>query len=425
MSVAQTSSAFLMGGVALAAVPASAQAPVPAQPAFALSPGERNALAPVSQAVAARNWPAALSSLATAQNAAQTQNGRYALGRLQLDIGVGTANRQLQAAAIDTILGSGVAPPQEQALLYRHQAGLAFEAGNFERAEQALTRMIQVSPNDPEALAGLALVSRSRNNVPQSVNYLVRSLDASEATGRQAPESRYKLALATALNARLRTPGADLARRLVAFYPSNINWRDALLAYRELVNGIPPLPGAAPVAGAASTDPVVVLETMRLMRATGALAGERDYLSMAQALNAAGLPGEAKAVLDEGVERGMLAATDAAVRAAITSTNTRAASDRTALAGRVTQARAAAAARPARVAGDGLYGFGRYAEAAELYRLALTKTGEDANLLNLRLGSALALAGQSAEAEAALQAVTGERAELARFWLTWLARRTA
>jgi hypothetical protein len=36
---------------------------------------------------------------------------------------------------------------------------------------------------------------------------------------------------------------------------------------------------------------------------------------------------------------------------------------------------------------------------------------------------ALALAGNRAEAEAAFKAVTGARAELASFWLTWLAQR--
>ena len=67
------------------------------------------------------------------------------------------------------------------------------------------------------------------------------------------------------------------------------------------------------------------------------------------------------------------------------------------------------------------YGYGQYAEAAELYRAALQKGGEDAGLVNVRLGAALALAGQRAEAEAAFRAVTGgDRAELAQLWLLWL-----
>jgi len=41
------------------------------------------------------------------------------------------------------------------------------------------------------------------------------------------------------------------------------------------------------------------------------------------------------------------------------------------------------------------------------------------------LGASLALAGRRPEAEAALHAVTGPRADLAGFWLAWLARRPA
>ena len=59
------------------------------------------------------------------------------------------------------------------------------------------------------------------------------------------------------------------------------------------------------------------------------------------------------------------------------------------------------------------FGHGLYAEAAELYRAALQKGGEDPNLVNTRLGAALALAGRRPEAEAALRAVTGPRADLA------------
>jgi len=156
------------------------------------------------------------------------------------------------------------------------------------------------------------------------------------------------------------------------------------------------------------------------------LGGEHEYLAFARALSEAGLPGEAKAVLDEGTERGRIDATKPAISTLAAGINRRATTDRAALARQRTAALAAAGTgRSARAAGDAHYGFGMYAEAAELYRAALQKGGEDADLVNSRLGAALALAGRRAEAEAALQAVTGPRADLAGFWLTWLARRPA
>jgi predicted Zn-dependent protease len=87
------------------------------------------------------------------------------------------------------------------------------------------------------------------------------------------------------------------------------------------------------------------------------------------------------------------------------------------------EAKAGAAARLAVRTADAYYGYGDFAQAAELYRAALTKTGADPNLINLRLGMALARAGDKAGATAALNAVTGPRAELAKFWLVYLATR--
>jgi hypothetical protein len=69
-------------------------------------------------------------------------------------------------------------------------------------------------------------------------------------------------------------------------------------------------------------------------------------------------------------------------------------------------------------------GYRDYAKAADLYRVALQKGGVDANLVNTRLGIALAMGGQRADAEAAFGKVAGVRAPLANLWRAWLAMRT-
>ena len=93
------------------------------------------------------------------------------------------------------------------------------------------------------------------------------------------------------------------------------------------------------------------------------------------------------------------------------------------LAGLEGRARSEASGDFALKVADGYYGHGDYAKAAEFYRLALQKGSVDANLANTRLGMALAMSGQRPAAEAAFKAVTGPRADLANFWLLWLASR--
>ena len=389
--------------------PALAQPGVAAPAALTFTREERAALAPVSQALMTRNWPAAAAALPAALAAAQSPSARYATGRFELELGRGTVNAEQQLRGIERILASGAARPAEVAALLQLQAQIYNDRREYERAEASLNRLAQLQPNDPDILALLGQLSRTRNNSGQALTLFQGSLAASDAAGRRVPESRYKLALALALQGERREATADLARRLVTAYPSAINWRDALLSYRDV----------------AQPDAASSLDIWRLLRASGGLTGERDYLAAANAFDQANLAGEAKAVLDEGLSRNMLRANEGLTRALITRVNGRATTERGALAGRIASARTAAAGAPARTAADALLGHGRHAEAAELYRLALTKSGENADLLNLRLGEALALAGQTVEAQAALQAVGGQRAELARLWLTWLAQRPA
>jgi tetratricopeptide (TPR) repeat protein len=169
----------------------------------------------------------------------------------------------------------------------------------------------------------------------------------------------------------------------------------------------------------AGEDTQMILDAYRFGRVAKALQANQ-YVALATTLDRAGLPGEAKALLEEGVASGTVQSSQAEAARLLRDANSRITEDRAALPAQIKQARSAAGGRQARLAADALAGYGRHAEAIELYRLALSKGGDDANLINTRLGATLALAGQKAEAQAALKAVTGPRAELAALWLLWL-----
>jgi predicted Zn-dependent protease len=390
-----------LGGLPLAV--AAAQAPAPR--ALNMSRDERGAIAALQAAAAGVDRAAQDAALAAARNVARGADAQYALAHYQFDIGGARGDVVMQTQAIDALVNSGVAQAGELPALLANQAGRAFAAGDFERTDRLLARMIEAQPNNPALLADYGQLKARRGQRAEAVTYLQRAIAAQEASGRAAPEGWHLRALALAFDGRMAPQGIVAARGLVAAYPTHVNWRDALLSYREL-----------------APDPALDLDVRRLMRASQALAGERDYLETAEALSRAGLSGEAKAVLDEGISRNMLEAAKPVVAQAMVASSRGLAADRAALPRLRAQAQAAAAGAPARTAADAYFAFGQYGEAAELYRLALQK-GEDANLVNLRLGAALALAGRRPEAEAALRATAGPRADLAGFWLAWLARR--
>jgi len=373
-----------------------------------LSREETAAVRPLYDAVHAQDWAGANAALPAAQAGVQSPYGRYIVGQLILEIGRGTQNQQIQQQAVDAMLASGGAPADVVPQLLAAQAGFALQARNFAAAEAPLARLVELNPNDADRIGQLAAVKVQLNKRPEALTLYRRAIQLGEANGGHAAEPLYRQSLAIAYEARSTAPALELARTLVTHYPTPENWRAALGVYRDL----------AGQSGAAELD------IGRLMRAAGVLSSERDYYEYAQAANRAGLPGEVKSVVEEGLSRNVFQASATDARAMLTSAQGQIGEDRASLARLRTQALAAAEGRVARRTGDALYGYGQYAEAAELYRAALQKGGEDAGMVNVRLGTALAMAGQRAEAEAAFRAVTaGDRLELARFWLLWLSTR--
>jgi tetratricopeptide (TPR) repeat protein len=420
--VALAAMSLLCGGAALVSAPAGAQ-PAAAPRNLVVGGAEGNALQALQRTLAGPDRAAQDAAIAAARAAVRSAEGRYALGNFLVRIGQARGDARLIGEGVDAAVASGLAGQDEMPALLANQAARAHAAAEYERAERLLTRAIELQPNNAALLADLAQMrsqsalallraggrqAEAQTAYRDSVSLLTRAIAAQKASGQVVPESWYLRAVALAVESRQAPQAIALSRALVEAYPTTVNWRDALLTYRQL--GAP--------------DPALDLDIRRLLRAVEGLAGERDYLDFAQALRAAN-PGEAKAVLDEGVSRRMLDAGEAQVRTALTAVTRPAAGERSGLAASRTRAMAAATGAAARAAADAHFGVGQYAEAAELYRAALQKGGEDANLVNSRLGAALALAGRRAEAEAAFRTVTGPRADLAGFWLAWLSRRPA
>ena len=415
----------MCGGAAVTAWPTAAQQPVAPQPviprALSVTRDEQVALQALQVAAAGLDRVAQDAALAAARSVAAGAETRYAIAHYQLEIARARGDQEMLASAVDALVASGLATPEEMPTLLANQAARAYQAAEYQRGERLIARAVELQPGNAALLADHAQVrsqqaaaltrdtrrqAEAQAAYADAVNMLQRAIQIQAASGQMVPESWYLRALAMANDSHLAPQATVLGRALVASYPSAINWRDALLTFKQL--GAP--------------DPALDLDIRRLQRAVGGLAGERDYLDLASALRTSS-PSEAKAVLDEGVNRGMLDAAEPQVRAAITAATRPATTERTGLARLRTQAMAAPTGTPARAAADAYFGQGQYAEAALLYAAALQKGGEDPNLVNSRLGAALALAGRRPEAEAAFRIVTGPRADLAGFWLAWLARR--
>jgi tetratricopeptide (TPR) repeat protein len=409
--------ALVLGGASVVATaPADAQkkkkgeAPAAAAQGPTLSKEERAALLPVQTAITAKDWAGAQAALPAAVAAGTSPGARYYIGRFQLEIGLGINNVALQAQGMDNLIASGQIPIADQGAIYRNQGILADNANNKAKAEAAFAKVVELSPNSPEALIDLARIKSDLKKPAESVQLISRAIEMKRAAGQKVDESWYKYALKLAFDGRsnpaLREASQKLSRDLVTAYPTKENWRDSVLIFRDTNN----------------LDAAADLDVLRFMRASGSLAGERDWYDLIDGLYKAGNYAEAKAVLDDGTAKRMIDPKKAAFAELVRLTSARMVGDRASLGGEESKAMAAASGATALKIGDAFYGYGEHSKAIALYRAALTKGGVDSNLVNTRLAMALLASGDRAGAEAAFRTLTGPRQNLGAFWLAWLAR---
>lgn len=365
-----------------------------------ISKGAQKALLDLQTAVNANDVATIPAKLIAARVVAKTNDDKYLIASLQTRAALAANDNAAIQAGIEAMQASGSAENPDVAARYADLGKRFQAAGQTDQAVAALNKSLAINANNVPALIGLAAVKDKQGQKAEAVALMQRSFVASKASGQKIAEGNYKFAAGAAYG--LRMPVAnDIARQWVAAYPSPESWRDSLRIYRDLNR---------PAQGQ-------LIDLLRLGRAANALSGETDYFALGSALTSAGKLAEAKSLLVEARTAPKVDVTKSAFTDIVKKTAaapTRAAIDATAK-----TALAGANGKAMIDAGDGLYGVGAYAEAVPLYRAALTKGGE-AGLANLHLGMALARSGDKAGATAALGAVTGVNADVARYWLLWL-----
>ncbi len=329
----------------------------------------------------------------------------YVINQFKLNAGLLLGDKAVQEQALEGMLASGRVPASDQPMFIRNIGALALQRNDNQKALAQFERLIQLTPDDAQLKVEVAELYRRNSQNQKAVDMLASAIAAKEKGGQKADESWYRRALAIAYDSRMGPEIVKSSEALVRAYPNPTNWRDVLIIMRET----------------GKFDEQAELDILRLMRTADALAGERDFAEYADTAARRGLPGEAKAVLDEGIAKNMLKRNQPFVRELDQSVSPRIAADRNSLPGLEREARAAANGRAALGTADAHLGYGNYEKAAELYALALQKGGVDADTAHLRHGMALARAGNTAGARESFAKVgPGPRQQLARYWQIWL-----
>jgi lipopolysaccharide biosynthesis regulator YciM len=395
---------------AISVTPAIAQSKAAAAPAPAQPKISKQAMKPIidlQTAVTANDVANIPARLAAANAAAQTPEDRFFIAQLQTKAALNAKDESAQLAAVQAQLDSGGAGAERATQLRLVLGNTKLKAKDYAGALSALQPIAQLEPANTDAMLLTAEALNGVGRTAEAVPMLQKAISTLKAQGKPAPENIYRRAVA--LSAAKKLPGtSQLAMEWVQAFPTPTNWRDTIRLYM-LDSGL------------SDTD---LIDAFRLQRATGSLNGESDYYRYAATAAMRGLPGEAKAVIDEGTASKAIDKARPTFKEVYAQSSAKVTADRASLPAGERTALAGSSAKAALGTGDAYMGYGDFAKAATLYRAALGKSGVDSSQANLRLGVALAQAGDKAGATTALNAVTGPRAGIAKLWLVWLGTRT-
>lgn len=386
----------LSSGSAFGQTSAATQAAAPAVKASAKA---YKAILDLQDTVTKKDWANVAAKVAAAQAVASTKEDRYLIASQQLRAAAATNDVAAFSSALETIAQTGLMSSSMVASLYGNLAGTYIDKKQYPLAITAYEKALAIDPNNIELMKLLGEVQSGSGDKAGAVATFQKAMQAGSAAGQRPDEDLMRRAVAAAYDAKL--PAAvTLAQQWVAAYPSADSWGNALAIYGNLNQ----------------TDPEGKLVLFRLMQATGSLTSADKFAQYAIAATDLNNSTEAQAAIDAGIAANQLNASDPQYREIVAAVK---AKPKPTAADLEEATREAANGNALLRIGDRYYALGNYAKAVELYRKAISK-GVDQAVANLHIGMALARVGDNVGAKAALNAVTGPRAQLAKYWLIYL-----
>jgi hypothetical protein len=318
----------------------------------------------------------------------------------------GAGDNDVAVSSFEGVVASGRLPAAEQLKVIAAIAELRYQAKDYAKTIQWLSRYEKEGGNDPAVHQVLIQAYYLSGEYGNAARLLKEQIEAEEKS-EHAPTEEKLLFLASCYLKMNDNAGYSYAlEKLVTHYPKKSYWAD-------LISRMLRKPGFSER---------LELDVLRLQLATGNLSKPNDYMEMAQLALQAGFPVEAKKILDQGYSSGVMGKGPEAERQNRLRdlANKQAAQDAASIAQGESEANGAKD-------GDALLAIGyNYVMNGKIDKgLALMEQGikqhplkhpEDAKL---HLALAYVQAGQKARAAQLLQSVKGNdgTADLARLWL--------
>ena len=335
---------------------------------------------------------------------AKTGDDKIAAGGLIFNIGQTLKNLSLQRQGFDLMIESGKVPADNYAQYLVNSGDLARQEGDMDFARQRFMEAHAAGYTKDDLPSIIAGTFFDEDRYAEGVSYLRGIIDAQIAAGQKPKSLWIDVAFGVAYNNDLAREAITLAAIAVKYEPNERNWRNAISVQRNLID--------------MKND--VQLDLLRLADRTDTMGEGRDYADYIEAANPVRLPAEVDRLLKEALAKNLLESDDPFVVDAREQVNENLAADRAELPNHrrdATQPNATAIIATA--AGNVFLGHGDAASAEEMYAIALTKAGANANLINTRMGIAQIDQGKFETAQETFGKVGGERSAIAALWLAY------
>ncbi|WP_298395620.1 hypothetical protein [Sphingobium sp.] len=410
----------LTGGAVSAPAFAAKKEEKKAGPQLKVSPDVIKALQTAQKAAEGQDFAGAKAALAEADSKATSNDDKYQIGAIKLNTSIASKDAALQGEALTQMLDSGLTPPEQAGQFNAIAADQALQAKNFDLAIQrgqaavaAGYKAEAVQPTIAQAYFGKAGTTNTsaepaRGFTQQGLAALKSAADAMKASGQQVPAQWYQIGVGRAEGAKL-PDVTEWAKMAYQAEPSGQNLRTLVRLFQRANPNISNREN---------------LDVLRLLGASDGLVVAGDFTEYAEMASKTGIYGEVKSVIDKGRSKGVL---NASAGADLYSTAVpKIAGDKGSLGSAEADANKAANGKIAAATADAYLGYGDYAKAISMFDLAKQKGGVDADEINTRLGIAKTLAGDTAGAKTAFEAVqAGSRKEVAGLWIAYLGTKGA
>lgn len=368
----------------------------------------------VQPLMTAKNY-AAVQALITQAEAFPNRNPyeNYVIDRMKLAHASSTGNDAEAIGALERVTTSGRLDPKEQEAFLQALGNYYYNGKNYPKAIETYKRF-EKEVGKPEIVRNaLTRAYYLGGDYANAMTMLSQDLETAEKAGKVPTEEDLRLFASAANKVKDDTAYVKGLERLVTYYPSDDLWADLLGRLQSRKN----------------YDLRHQADLYRLLNSASSTMGSDEYVELAELDLAAGIPTEAKSVVDAGFKAGILGTgPQAANHKKLRDRANKGAADD---AKNIASGEAAANKNKDGIGlvnlGYAYVTMGQFDKGIDLIQKGIakgTKRQEDAKL---RLGIAYAKAGRKEEALKAFESVKGDQNlnDLARYWALYVKRPAA